>query len=164
MFTQKYDDLFNPLLKALDNLGGSSSIKKIEEEVANILNLTPEERQDKHRGNRTKLEYKLAWASNYLKRYGLIDKSKRGIWSLTEDGKQTKAVDKDEVNKFVKTVDLKKSNVRLTKKIVEKINMVEFLQKVDLEAFKYEPHFLTNPGVRVKDILSSVEKRWVLPN
>lgn len=164
MLTQKYDELFNPLLEALNNLGGSSSIKKIEEEVAKILNLSPEERQDRHRGNRTKLEYRLAWASNYLKRYGLIDKSKRGIWSLTEDGKKTKAVDKDEVNQFVKTVDLKKSNVRLTKKIVEKINMVEFLQKIDLEAFKYEPHFLTNPGVRVKDILSGVEKRWVLPN
>jgi hypothetical protein len=164
MSVPKYDELFNPLLEAIRKLGGSSSLKKIEKEVAIILNLTPEEIQDKHRGNRTKLEYRLAWASNYLKRYGLIDKSKRGIWSLTEDGKKTKEVDKNEVNQFVRNLDLKKSNKRLMKKGLEKINMKEFLQKVDLETFKYEPHFLTNPGVRVKDILSNVEKKWVLPN
>ncbi|MDP2704117.1 MAG: DUF262 domain-containing protein [bacterium] len=164
MFAPKYDELFNPLLKALHELGGSSSLKTIEGKVASILNLTPEETADIHRGNTTKLEYRLSWASNYLKRYGLIDKSKRGIWSLTEEGRKVNEVDKDEVNRIVKAFDLEKSNRRLIKKGFDRVDMKVFLENTNLDSFKYEPHFLSNPGVRVKDILANVEKRWVLPN
>jgi len=164
MSVPKYDELFNPLLKALHELGGTSSLKKIEERVAYILKLSPEEINEIHRGNRTKLEYRLAWSSNYLKRYGLIDKSRRGIWSLTEEGKKTIEVDKDEVNYAVKSVDAAKLSQRLAKRTLEKIDIKEFLEKINLDDFKYEPHFLTNPGVRIKDILSNVEKKWVLPN
>lgn len=160
----KYDELFNPLLEALHDLGGSSSLKKVEEKVAAILNLAPEVINEKHKGNSTKLEYRLSWASNYLKRYGLIDKSKRGIWSLTEEGKKITKVDKDEVNRFVKSASEERFSKRLSKRISEKVNINEFLKKIDLENFKYDPHFLTNPGIRVKDVLANVEKNWVLPN
>ena len=33
-FKYKYDDLFNPTLKALKNLGGSGSVSEIEEQIA----------------------------------------------------------------------------------------------------------------------------------
>ena len=36
----KYDDLFNPVLKALHDLGGSSSIPEIEDKVSKVLNLS----------------------------------------------------------------------------------------------------------------------------
>ena len=39
-FKYKYDDLFNPTLKALKKLGGSGAVSEIEEEVAQILNLS----------------------------------------------------------------------------------------------------------------------------
>jgi hypothetical protein len=164
MAVPKYDELFNPLLKALHDLGGSSSLKKVEDQVAAIVKLTPEEINEIHRGNRTKLEYRLAWSSNYLKRYGLIDKSKRGIWSLTEEGKKVIEVDKDEVNRFVKSADALKFKKRLSKRILEKIDINSFLEKINLDDFKYEPHFSTNLGIRVKDIIANVEKDWVLPN
>ena len=41
-----------------------------------------------HRGNRTKFGYGLAWARNYLKRYGVIEQSAIGIWILTPEGKR----------------------------------------------------------------------------
>ena len=49
-FNYKYDDLFNPVLKSLKNLGGSGSNPEIEEEVIKILELTDEEINDIHRG------------------------------------------------------------------------------------------------------------------
>jgi restriction system protein len=110
MAIPKYDSLFNPLLQAIHNLGGSASISEQEDEVANILKLSDAEIAEIHRGNRTKLSYRLAWARNYLKRYGVIDNSSRGVWTLTSDGQQRKVLDKVEVKKVVQSLD-KKSEV-----------------------------------------------------
>jgi restriction system protein len=107
-FTYKYDQLYNPLLQALRNLGGSANISEIDEEVAKILNLSDEAINDIHKGNRTKLSYRLAWARFYLRRYGLLENSARGIWSLTAEGLKVDSVDESEVTKTVKAEDLKK--------------------------------------------------------
>jgi restriction system protein len=49
LFNYKYDDLFNPTLQALHNLGGSGSIEEIEEQVSTLLNLTDEHANEIHR-------------------------------------------------------------------------------------------------------------------
>lgn len=100
-FKYKYDELFNPLLTALHNLGGSGSVEELEEQVATILNLTDEQVNEIHRGNTSKLTYRLAWARNYLKRFGLLENSSRGVWALTEEGLKTKSVDKEVVKRKV---------------------------------------------------------------
>lgn len=104
-FKYKYDDLFNPLLTALLNLGGSGSVSEMEEQVATILDLTDEQVNEIHRGNTSKLTYRLAWARNYLKRFGLLENSSRGVWALTEQGLKTKSVDKEEVKRRVIAAD-----------------------------------------------------------
>lgn len=100
-FKYKYDDLFNPLIKALKNLGGSGAVSEIEEEVAQILKLTEDQINEIHRESTTKLTYRLAWARNYLKRYGILENSSRGIWSLTEKGQKTDEVEQEKVKKSV---------------------------------------------------------------
>ncbi|OGG69309.1 restriction endonuclease [Candidatus Kaiserbacteria bacterium RIFCSPHIGHO2_12_FULL_53_13] len=100
-----YDNLFNPVIEALKKLGGSGSVSEIEEKVAVLLKLTDEEVNEIHRGNRSKLSYRLAWSRNYLKRYGILENSSRGVWALTPLGTKTGKVDKDEVNKAVKLLD-----------------------------------------------------------
>ncbi len=102
MSVPTYDGLFNPLLTALKNLGGSASITEQEAEVSKILNLSEKEVSEIHRGNRTKLSYRLAWARNYLKRYGILENSRRGIWSLTAAGLKIERVDEEEVKRVVK--------------------------------------------------------------
>jgi len=76
---------------------------EIEEEVSKILNLSDNEINEIHRGSITKLSYRLAWARNYLKRYGLLENSYRGVWALTSNGYKIKSIDKEEVKKRVKT-------------------------------------------------------------
>jgi restriction system protein len=100
-----YDGLFNPLLKAAHELGGSASVAEQEDKVTELLKLSNEEAAEIHRGNRTKLSYRLAWARNYLKRYGLLENSARGVWALTATGQTTKHVDPKEVNRVVKDLD-----------------------------------------------------------
>lgn len=104
-FKYKYDDLFNPTLKAIKNLGDSGSVTEIEEEVIKILNLSEDAVNEIHRESTTKLAYRLAWARNYLKRFGLLENSSRGIWALTEKGQKTSEVDKEKVKKFVVNKD-----------------------------------------------------------
>lgn len=100
-----YDRLFNPLLQALRELGGSASIAEQEDSVASLLNLSDEDIAEVHRGNRTKLSYRLAWARNYLKRAGLLENSARGVWALTGKGKVIERVDPAKINREVKALD-----------------------------------------------------------
>ena len=97
----KYDELFNPLLRALRELGSSASVAELEDRVASLLKLSEEDVTTIHKGNRTRLSYNLAWARTYLKKFGLIDNSSRGVWSLTPEGQQTDHVAPDEVKRFV---------------------------------------------------------------
>lgn len=105
IFKYKYDDLFNPTLEALQKLGGSGSVSEIEEEVIKILKLSEDEINDIHRESTTKLTYRLAWARNYLKRYGLIENSKRGVWALTNKGRETSTVDQNQLKRTVLKID-----------------------------------------------------------
>ncbi len=102
-----YDQLFNPVLDALTELGGSGRNEEIEEKVAEKLRLSDKEINEIHRGNRTKLSYRCAWARNYLKRYGLIENSARGVWALTAKGFNGQPVDSREVERYVKQLDKK---------------------------------------------------------
>ena len=101
MSVPKYDELFNPLLQALRELGGSASVAELEDRVASLLKLSEEDIATLHKGNRTRLSYNLAWARTYLKKFGLLDNSSRGVWSLTPKGQQTDRVDLSEVKRFV---------------------------------------------------------------
>jgi len=100
-----YDRLFQPLLDALHSLGGSASITEQEDRVAELLKLSDEDIAEIHRGNRSKFSYRLAWARNYLKRFGVLENSARGVWALTPVGLRTDSIDKDEVRKYVLNLD-----------------------------------------------------------
>lgn len=105
MAVPKYDEMFNPVLISLKKLGGSGTVSEIDEKVAEHLSLNDKDIAEIHRGNRTKLSYRLAWSRNYLKRYGLLENSERGVWSLTSKGRQIGQVNKEEVNKAAKSLD-----------------------------------------------------------
>lgn len=109
-FKYKYDDLFNPTLKALKKLGGSGSISEIEEQMINILQLSEDAVNEIHRESTTKLTYRSAWARNYLKKYGLIENSSRGVWALTENGQKIETVDKTKVKKAVNKAENQPQN------------------------------------------------------
>lgn len=123
LFQYKYDELFNPALHAFHNLGGSGSIEEVEEQVASILNLSDAQVNEIHRGNRSKLSYRLAWARNYLKRFGLLENSSRGVWALTEEGMKTLSVDKEIVKRKVVAEDKIERANRTNDKKTEHLNV-----------------------------------------
>jgi restriction system protein len=96
-----YDAFFQPVLDGIKRLGGSASIAELNEEATKFLNLTPQEIAEPHDERRTKVEYRFAWARTYLKAFGLLDNSDRGVWVLTAKGKSTDKVDPQQIKRFV---------------------------------------------------------------
>lgn len=76
-----FDSMMNPLLKALHELGGSGTINEINNKTIELLNFPDEITEIPHgeKGYRTEIEYRLAWVRTYLKKYGLLENSSRGI-------------------------------------------------------------------------------------
>jgi restriction system protein len=90
-----FDALMNPVLKALKKLGGSGTIQEIDAAASEISGLTGEQLEVLHnpeKGGQTEAEYRLAWTKTYLKKYGLLENSSRGVWALTANGRQTERV------------------------------------------------------------------------
>jgi len=106
-FKYKVPDLYNPTLAALHSLGGSASVSEIEDFVIEFMKLTEYEVSYIHRGTATKLNYRLRWARNHLKHFGLLENSSRGIWSLTSLGQQTTSVNPNEVVKVAQNLTRK---------------------------------------------------------
>ena len=99
----KYEQFFNPLLKALHALGGSATIPELVEKVIDIMNLPQEAVDVAHKGGRsTVVEYRLAWARTYLKKVALLENSERGVWSLTAKGQKTTQVNAKQVQRTVR--------------------------------------------------------------
>ncbi|HYA88840.1 MAG TPA: winged helix-turn-helix domain-containing protein [Nitrospirota bacterium] len=82
-----------PLLKALLKLGGKARPKDVYPEVEKIMGLTPDkfpEEYESYAGKGysvVKWKNKTAWAREYLKRKGQLDGSERGVWKITEIGR-----------------------------------------------------------------------------
>ena len=102
-----YHALFNLLLESLRSLGDSATIEELNEEASKLIGLPSElleTRHDLESGNETELEYRLAWARTYLKKFGLIDNSSRGVWALTQKADEIRKVDPVEVVKYVRSL------------------------------------------------------------
>ena len=101
-----HKELFNPVLSAIRYLGGSASNAEIVERVIEHHELPSSVTEKLHgSGPMSELEYRLHWSRTYLKKYGLIDNSTRGIWSLTNSGLQSQSVDPDLVSRHVLELD-----------------------------------------------------------
>lgn len=98
----KYPDLVFPTLAALKKKGGSATIEEIEDAVAEIMHLTNEVLAAPHGDSgQTEFQYKLAWVRTYLKKYGALDNSERGVWTITDKGEK---ISEDEARKVFKEV------------------------------------------------------------
>lgn len=87
-----YVEMAWPTLQAIEGRGGSASRRELFGDVASIMNLSEEVLEIPH-GDRpqTEFQYQVGWALSYLGKMGAIENSSRGVWSLTNDGRQLDA-------------------------------------------------------------------------
>ncbi len=86
----KFLRFFGPLLDALRKLGGSGTPDEVVEQIAADLNLSDDVQNELLPSGSPRYRNQVAWARFYLVREGLLDSSKRGVWSLTERGRNTR--------------------------------------------------------------------------
>ncbi len=102
-----FDAMMNPLIEAMQLLGGSGTNEEIENKVAELLGLSDAQIDIPHgdeSDGRTEFGYRLAWTRTYLKRFELIENSSRGVWALTPKGKSIGKFDEKEVVKFSRSL------------------------------------------------------------
>jgi len=103
-----FDRLMNPLLRSLRTLGGSGSVEEIYDRVVELEKLPEDvlsQLHDPERSNQTEVAYRLAWARTYLKKYGLLENSTRGVWALTAKAKDIEQVNPQDVVRTVRALD-----------------------------------------------------------
>lgn len=106
-----FDAMLIPTIKALQMLGGSGTTEEIYDKVAQILSL-PDKVLDIPHGStsQSEVEYRLAWSRTYLKKYGLLENSARGIWSLVSTSINVDDLDAKEIVKTVRDNEKKKNS------------------------------------------------------
>lgn len=100
----------NPLLRALRALGGSGSVEEIYDKVVELEKLPEDvlaQLHDPEKCNQSEVEYRLAWARTYLKKYGYLENSARGVWALTAKANETEQVDPQDVVRKARAQDKK---------------------------------------------------------
>ncbi|MFQ5813018.1 MAG: restriction endonuclease [Anaerolineae bacterium] len=100
-----FDAFMNPMIQALKSLGGSGTIEEIDDKASEISGLSDEQLEVLHnpeKGGQTEVEYRLAWTRTYLKKYGVLENSSRGVWALTPKGRQLDSVNPSTVTRFVR--------------------------------------------------------------
>ena len=128
----QYDDLMNPVIQALKSLGGSGTIEEINDKTAEIAKIPSEQLEILHnpeKGGMTEIEYRLMWTRTYLKQYGVVENSTRGVWSLTEKGSGIERVDEKDVVRVVRE-HMKKDKQESSNNDDEPNNKVEWQEEL----------------------------------
>ena len=99
-----FDELIIPTVKALIDLGGSGTIEEINTKVYEIEKLSDEILQIPHgeEGTMNEIDYRLAWSKTYLKKFGLVENSSRGVWALLKSDINVSELDYIEIVRKVR--------------------------------------------------------------
>ena len=105
-----YHDMMCELFQAMKELGGSGTIREIDEKTIEILKLPADVLEVMHGdSSKTEVEYRLAWTKTYLKKVGILENSSRGVWSLTAKGREMNQINPGEIVQQVREMTLLKT-------------------------------------------------------
>ena len=127
-----FDGLMIPLISALNELGGSGSIEEIYSKVIEITKFSENilnQLHDPEKSSQTEIGYRLAWARTYLKKFGFLENSSRGVWALTEKGRTNPVFSPLEVVTYVRGLDKTQQNI-------EQLKDVDVLVEASEEAWR----------------------------
>ena len=150
-----YDELILPTLNALIALGGSGSLEEINSKVYEITKLSDEILKIQHgeEGGQTEVDYRLAWSRTYLKKYGLIENSARGIWALVNSNIKTSDYNSNEIVKKVREIN----KLSLTQSEIKSNNDIQI--ELEYEEVEKKEHWKETLINRLYDISPSAFER-----
>ncbi len=131
-----FDELIVPTVQALIQLGGSGTVEEINTKVYEIAKLPDEILQIPHgeEGTTNEVDYRLAWSRTYLKKFGLLENSSRGIWALSKADIDITKLDHIEIVRKVREQDkpnpprpkaAKKTTNEMEQEVTEEVDNTE---------------------------------------
>ncbi len=78
-----------PIIEVLRESGGSGTSSEVTDKVIECLNIPDEEQSVILKSGQSRVYNQVHWARMYLVNGGILDSSKRGVWTLTEEGNKT---------------------------------------------------------------------------
>jgi restriction system protein len=135
----------NPVLVALKELGGSGRPKEVIEKVAKNENIPDKIREETIKNGSSKFDNQVAWARQYLVYEGLIDNSKRGVWTLTPLGQKTTLTEEESHKIFLKRVA-----------IFQELRRDKSNEETREELEEIVEHQISNDNTNLLDILKSI--------
>jgi restriction system protein len=92
----RFVQFFSPILEALKELGGSGRPSEVRDVIARQLNISDQDRTELLEGGAPRFDNQVAWARFYLVKAELVDSSRRGVWSLSDRGREVGSLSFDE--------------------------------------------------------------------
>jgi restriction system protein len=77
-----------PILEVLRKLGGSGRPAEVTDLVLERMDIPEEEQEVTNKNGGSRIRNQVAWARFYMVKSGLISSSQRGVWGLTEKGRE----------------------------------------------------------------------------
>jgi restriction system protein len=85
----KYDDFLLPTLRVLEKLGGSATTDEINDALIGEFGLSDQQLNARYpKSGALMIPDRMSWARSYLKYPGFVTNLKRGVWVLTEEGRE----------------------------------------------------------------------------
>lgn len=118
------------ILDALRELGGSGTPKEVSGKIAEMKNIPNDYLEIKLNSGTQKFHNQVCWARQYLVWEGLLESTKRGIWTLSKKGEKAKLSEKEGHDLFLKWVDI---HTKRRKETEKKENFSEVGLEKDLD-------------------------------
>jgi restriction system protein len=118
------DDFYMAVLRTLDELGGSGQIEEIDSRVIEMTGMTPDDLEATYeKSGALIVPDKISWARSYLREGGLVKNEGRGLWVLTDKGRELLPLGEDAVRgavndamrEYRKNYQAKKSSAKAAK-------------------------------------------------
>jgi len=105
----RFAKLLQPVVDAITALGGSARPSEVKEWIIKHTTLPEAYLESVHEGGESVFGNDVDWARYYLVRAGIIDSSKRGVWSLTDSGRAIQ-IDPAKATEIVRGVNKELNN------------------------------------------------------
>ena len=107
-----------PIVEILRKLGGSGRPAEVTDLVIERMNISEAEQEVTNKNGGSRVRNQIAWARFYMVKAGLLGSSQRGVWGLTEKGRDVK-MDEDFVFTLFRDVHQKFTEERKSRKAAE---------------------------------------------
>ena len=77
-----------PILQTVKEMGGSGHASEVVDAVIERLKIPEAEQKVVNKNGQFRFENQVQWARFYMTRAGFMDSSSRGVWTLTEKGRE----------------------------------------------------------------------------